>query len=1262
MVNRRNKKKMFNSDDSKVKLYKTHQGWMSSLDRFFKLLAVQDKNSVKAKNVDPDALDESKLSDTTEAYIKGLSAMTAVLGGSAMMTGNAFADTNVQKQANLNGEQVLGTTSQTESTSASVSNQNSSTVESLTENSTSQSRTYSESNLQSNSNSTTSTSTSNVSTSESNSTSTMSGSTSSFTSTSGSSSMSGSTVSTSTSSSNSGSTLRSTASTSSSTQTSLSDSQNSTSDSTSGSTDSMADSLATQTLNLTALSGNGTVNDQQLKANLTQKNAVTEQEGTKVGTAQDFVTAIKNKTTTAIDLTDNIDLGANYNNQIWNMNLDHDFTINGNGYDINFGNNVVYTNDTDQSKKITVTVNDANLYNANKHGAISLTQSGEQELVYNNVSATGGTVVWMDTFGQDKSFTVKGKTTIVGTPDYYYKGVHTTNLFDMGTHLTGKMATVQNDTSLIYTSNGMTIAKNAELTLQNKSAAWDVRATADNISKTSHFNIESGAHVNMINYQYGNVLLNGKNAHVNITGADVDMQALGDNIYTTDSSQIQNADINTMNSWVGIRSYSGSGIRVGGKGTNTINLGGSTGIGSGAQDNGYEKAAIDNVKSLTCSSGINFENSGVNVLNFEENFNGGVGAGVNSNSAAIRTSSNDTTVNINNVEDLQLFTGRNTNPEMMISIDQKGPGGSIFKSTVGPIKLNTNNVAFYRAAGDPVNGIMPKGSDYAPYTRQVTGTVNNDVFDISNVIPDDNLANGKLPAQIREETINEYNNVIKPDTYELEYVNKANYEGSLSASTSQSTSILNSTSKSTVDSESTSKSIVDSEQQSISSSISQSTSSSIASQKYSQATVTVNWIDLDGDQVESRFPYLMRTETQYGAEGLGLNWLENDGVASDGGVGLSNFVDAYNNYNQLYVNTGFIFVSSDVPTDFASIRYENQTYNVYFRENASMHSEYISESQSISRADSVSNSTYSKSIVDSESNSKSISESEQNSTSESIQNSESTSKSIEDSERVSASASASQSESISLSDSKSISESLSASESTSVSESNSASVSASLSSSVSTSQSASTSDSVSTSASTSLSASQSTSLSISSSTSTSVSASVSASLNTSLSDSRSLSTSLSASESTSTSVSDSASSSLSTSLSNSTSTSDSLSTSISTSQSVSASASLSTSLSQSASTSDSLSTSVSTSQSVSASASLSTSLSDSRSLSDSESTSTSVSDSASRSLSTSLSQSTSTSDSLSTSLSTSQSTSASASLSTSLSDSRSLSTSLSDSE
>lgn len=147
MVNRRNKKKMFNSDDSKVKLYKSHQGWMSSLDRFFKLLAVQDKNSVKAKNADPDALDESKLSDTTEAYIKGLSAMTAVLGGSAMMTGNAFADTNVQKQANLNGKQVLGTASQTESTSASVSNQNSSTVDSLTANSTSQSRTYSESNV-----------------------------------------------------------------------------------------------------------------------------------------------------------------------------------------------------------------------------------------------------------------------------------------------------------------------------------------------------------------------------------------------------------------------------------------------------------------------------------------------------------------------------------------------------------------------------------------------------------------------------------------------------------------------------------------------------------------------------------------------------------------------------------------------------------------------------------------------------------------------------------------------------------------------------------------------------------------------------------------------------------------------------------------------------------------------------------------------------------------------------------------------------------
>ncbi|WP_251576273.1 serine-rich glycoprotein adhesin, partial [Limosilactobacillus agrestimuris] len=547
MVNRRNKKKMFNSDDSKVKLYKTHQGWMSSLDRFFKLLAVQDKNSVKAKNVDPDALDESKLSDTTEAYIKGLSAMTAVLGGSAMMTGNAFADTNIQKQADLNGEQVLGTTSQTESTSASVSNQNSSTVESLTENSTSQSRTYSESNLQSNSNSTNSTSTSNASTSESNSTSTTSGSTSS--STSSSSSASGSTASnstsTSSSSSTSGSTSSSTASTSSSTQTSLSGSKSSTSGSASGSTDSLNTSAASSTVNSMASTTLGknvnlagaatlTVNGQTIQegkgqkltakqlANLFGTSLVQKQQteivtskdngGVDVSTVAEFQKAIQDKNVTNINLVGNIDF-SNYG--YGQLNISHSLNINANGYKMYFNgnkagstyfrnnsNNIAISNSTADTTT-EVTVKNADIYTSSSYGAFRpLSNPGNTNLVLENTNITGGTAVRSETVGQGQNkVTIKGTVNINAASSYQAE-----NGTDVNTYFWANPNDSQG-TSQLYIANGVDVSDGATLNMNaNGLTAYNIDAR-DNIH-AHEFTVGNNATVNMEGSTTGNVIMN----------------------------------------------------------------------------------------------------------------------------------------------------------------------------------------------------------------------------------------------------------------------------------------------------------------------------------------------------------------------------------------------------------------------------------------------------------------------------------------------------------------------------------------------------------------------------------------------------------------------------------------------------------------------------------------------------------------------------------------------------------------------------------
>ncbi|WP_267202621.1 serine-rich glycoprotein adhesin [Limosilactobacillus kribbianus] len=57
---------------SKVKMYKTHQGWVSCLTRFFSILHFSKKVETKGDSyADPDELD-GRFSDTVDSYLKGL--------------------------------------------------------------------------------------------------------------------------------------------------------------------------------------------------------------------------------------------------------------------------------------------------------------------------------------------------------------------------------------------------------------------------------------------------------------------------------------------------------------------------------------------------------------------------------------------------------------------------------------------------------------------------------------------------------------------------------------------------------------------------------------------------------------------------------------------------------------------------------------------------------------------------------------------------------------------------------------------------------------------------------------------------------------------------------------------------------------------------------------------------------------------------------------------------------------------------------------
>ncbi len=108
---------------SKVKLYKTHRGWMSCLSRFFSLMKFGKKEEISANQIKLEkGFDDDALSGPLDSYAKGLAAFGAVLGTTALLQGNASADTTqVQQTIDTAESQVVGSTSESTSSSASVS-------------------------------------------------------------------------------------------------------------------------------------------------------------------------------------------------------------------------------------------------------------------------------------------------------------------------------------------------------------------------------------------------------------------------------------------------------------------------------------------------------------------------------------------------------------------------------------------------------------------------------------------------------------------------------------------------------------------------------------------------------------------------------------------------------------------------------------------------------------------------------------------------------------------------------------------------------------------------------------------------------------------------------------------------------------------------------------------------------------------------------------------------------------------------------------
>lgn len=112
-------------------------------------------------------------------------------------------------------------------------------------------------------------------------------------------------------------------------------------------------------------------------------------------------------------------------------------TINGHGHQLNFGNRIAKVAGSHDQTTNNITVKNVHLHTANAHGAFAMGQNGDVQLIYDNVSAEGGTAVWTNQHSAGvKSFEAQGHTTIRATRFYTYQGT------TYNTHLASQPGTV----------------------------------------------------------------------------------------------------------------------------------------------------------------------------------------------------------------------------------------------------------------------------------------------------------------------------------------------------------------------------------------------------------------------------------------------------------------------------------------------------------------------------------------------------------------------------------------------------------------------------------------------------------------------------------------------------------------------------------------------------------------------------------------------------------------------------------------------------
>lgn len=552
------KHKQAQETKSKVKLYKTKRGWFSALTRFFGLLSFMSKKEVQP--IDLNDLDALKGADTSDNYKKGIATVATLFGmgaiGAVSPTEVHAATTTVDYSSQVIGS---GSTSVSTSTSQSMTSTSGSTA--------SQSRSTStvSQSMQSNSLSVNSVSGSTTSTTIFEGT-----TTSSMVSENSSNSISGNQAienSDAASIDQSGSHSNSTTAGSITGSTSLDNEKTS-----------IEESASTSYLEengmATILPATGNNDGETSVANrtVTEGNIVQLAENIKeVSNEEELKAALQDASITTIKLKNNITL----NNAITINNGNRNITIIGDGHYINATNadGGIFLNNNSSNKTVNLTIENATLYNTSQYGFVHMNNNGTDNVTYKDVTAYGGTLVWSQTNAGTKVLNIAGNTNLHSVESYNIDGTnYKTKLF----------AIHGGKTSALYVSNAINILDNANVTLDNEAANYDMWLIADagGHSWKSAVTVGNNATLNMNNIGQSeiNIKLDGAGGNVFTVGENttVNMSAKIDNVQIVPRGTIFNAGTVTFEkgSNVVLEVNTGSNLRMGGSVNNIINFNG----------------------------------------------------------------------------------------------------------------------------------------------------------------------------------------------------------------------------------------------------------------------------------------------------------------------------------------------------------------------------------------------------------------------------------------------------------------------------------------------------------------------------------------------------------------------------------------------------------------------------------------------------------------------------------------------------------------